>query len=115
MNAQQYPQCERYAKASCVVIDGSNGDVELTYEVEPDDDVTFDEDDFVDLFEEEVDDTLYRMEFTGSEGLDDYGRLYVYDNDKDDDVRMEADEIEDYWFYLDPDDDNDYRIKDLYF
>jgi len=97
------------------IIDGSNGDVELTYEVEPDDDVTFDEDDFVDLFEEEVADTLYRMEFTGSEGLDDYGRLYVYDNDKDDDVRMEADEIEDYWFYLDPDDDNDYRIKDLYF
>ena len=94
---------------------GNNSDVELTYKVEPDDDITFDDDDFEDLFEDEVDDTLYRLEFTDSDGLDKYGTLYIYDNEEEEDVALDQYDILKPWFYLKPDDDDDYRIKDLSF
>ena len=59
------------------IVGGHKDVVELTYEVDPDDEVSFDEDDFEELFEDEVNDTLEFLEFTDSEGLDEYGRRYV--------------------------------------
>ena len=51
----------------------SSGDVELTYYVDPGDDVTVDADDFSDLFDEESRDYFYYLEFTDYDDFDDYG------------------------------------------
>ena len=58
-------------------------DGDIIYEVDPDDTVTFDRDDFLDYFEDESNDTIYRLEFTDASGLDDWGELYSYDYDDD--------------------------------
>ena len=91
---------------------GKSGDI--VWEVDPDDDISFSKRDFRDLFEEEYDD-FDRLEFTDCEGLDDYGKLYVYDYSKKDDVRIRASEVDDYYFYYDSSNDRDYLISDLTF
>jgi len=89
---------------------------DIRYEVEADDTVKFDPDDFEDYFDDEADDDdFYRMEFTDSENLDDCGYLYAYDYEEDEEVRLKESKLTDYWFYLDSDDDEDYLIEDLYF
>ena len=87
---------------------------DITWLVDPDDDISFNKRDFRDLFEEEYN-NFYRLEFTGCKGLDDYGKLYVYDDSKKDDVRIRASAIDDYYFYYNSSDDKDYQISDLTF
>ena len=92
----------------------SSKSVDIIWEVDPDDDISFNRRDFRNLFEEEYS-NFYRLEFTGCEGLDDYGKLYVYDYSKKDDVRIRKSEVDDYYFYYNSSDDKDYQISDLTF
>jgi len=96
---------------------GKSSSVKLTYEVSAGGEVDFDEDDFEELFEDEIDDEdFYRLKISSAEDMDDYGRLYVYDYEKDSDVRIKEGSVDDHWFYLAADaDDEDYQIDDLYF
>ncbi|MBP3508870.1 S-layer homology domain-containing protein [Oscillibacter sp.] len=87
---------------------------DIIWEVDPDDDISFNKRDFRDLFEEEYS-NFYRLEFTACEGLDDCGKLYVYDYSKKDDVRIRESALDDYYFYYNSSDDEDYQISDLTF
>ena len=92
-------------------------DGDIIYEVDPDDTVTFDRDDFLDYFEDESNDTIYRLEFTDASGLDDWGELYSYDY-YDDRVYFDEGDIDSGWFYYydgDLSDDYDYTLDDLTF
>ena len=92
-------------------------DGDIIYEVDPDDTVTFDRDDFLDYFEDESSDTIYRLEFTDASGLDDWGELYSYDY-YDDRVYFDEGDIDSGWFYYydgDLSDDYDYTLDDLTF
>ena len=92
-------------------------DGDIIYEVDPGDTVTFDRDDFLDYFEDESSDTIYRLEFTDASGLDDWGELYSYDY-YDDRVYFDEGDIDSGWFYYydgDLSDDYDYTLDDLTF
>ena len=92
-------------------------DGDIIYEVDPGDTVTFDRDDFLDYFEDESNDTIYRLEFTDASGLDDWGELYSYDY-YDDRVYFDEGDIDSGWFYYydgDLSDDYDYTLDDLTF
>ena len=107
----------RYVTGTVEISTGSksgskSGDI--VWEVDPDDDISFNKRDFRDLFEDEYSD-FDRLEFTDCEGLDDYGKLYVYDYSKKDDVRIRASEVDDYYFYYSSSNDKDYQIGDLTF
>lgn len=56
---------------------------DIIYEVDPDDSVTFDRDDFWDFLDDETGDDLEYVRFTDADGLDDWGELYSYDYDDD--------------------------------
>ena len=92
----------------------TSNSADIIWEVDPDDDISFNKRDFRNLFEKEYSD-FYRLEFTDCTGLDDYGRLYVYDYSKKDDVRIRESELDDYYFYYSSSDDRDYQIGDLTF
>jgi len=102
-----------------IEIDGSSSSsssssVKLTLEVDADDDVSFDEDDFYDAFDEEYsNDTLSYIKFTGSTDLERYGSLYGYDHADEDDFEIDAEDLTDSRFYYDSDDEEDYLIEDL--
>ena len=87
---------------------------DIVWQVDPDDDISFNRRDFRDLFEEEYN-NFSRLEFTDCTGLDDYGKLYVYDYSSRDDVRIRKSEVDDYYFYYSSSDDRDYQIGDLTF
>ena len=92
-------------------------DGDIIYEVDPDDTVTFDRDDFLDYFEDESNDTIYRLEFTDASGLDDWGELYSYDY-YDDRVYFDEGDLDDGYFYYDSKDlyyDDDCTLDDLTF
>lgn len=72
---------------------GGSGDVELTYQVDPNEDVTVDADDFYDLFDDEAgryDELLY-VEFTDYDDFDDYGCFYAENYDYDEEELDEKD------------------------
>ena len=92
----------------------SSKSADIIWEVDPDEGISFNRRDFRDLFEEEYS-NFSRLEFTDYEGLDDYGKLYIYDYSKKDDVRIRASQIDDYYFYYSSSDDKDYQISDLTF
>ena len=92
-------------------------DGDIIYEVDPDDTVTFDRDDFLDYFEDESNDTIYRLEFTDASGLDDWGELYSYDY-YDDRAYFDEGDLDDGYFYYDSKDlyyDDDCTLDDLTF
>ena len=81
----------------------SSGDVELTYYVDPGDDVTVDADDFSDLFDEESRDYFYYLEFTDYDDFDDYGYFEAdgYDDYEDyvRDYELNNSDLDDAEFY----------------
>ena len=81
---------------------GGSGDVELTYYVDPGDDVTVDAEEFWDLFDEESRDYFYYLEFTDYDDFDDYGVFYAEDYYYDE-VSFDYSDLEDGEFYYDED------------
>ena len=84
----------------------SQGDI--TYQVDPDDEVTVDAEDFYDLFwDESDDDELEYIEFTSYDDFDDYGWFEADGYDYDDYVRgleLNESDLDDAAFYYDEDD-----------
>ena len=92
-------------------------DGDIIYEVDPDDTVTFDRDDFWEFLDDETGDDLEYVRFTDATGLDDWGELYSYDY-YDDRVYFDEGDIDSGWFYYydgDLSDDYDYTLDDLTF
>lgn len=79
---------------------------DIIYEVDPDDSVTFDRDDFWDFLDDETGDDLEYVRFTDADGLDDWGELYSYDYD-DDRTYFDESDLDDGYFY--------YDSKDLFY
>ena len=90
---------------------------DIIYEVDPDDSVTFDRDDFWDFLDDETGDDLEYVRFTDADGLDDWGELYSYDYD-DDRTYFDESDLDDGYFYYDSKDlfyDEDFTLDDLTF
>ena len=92
-------------------------DGDIIYEVDPDDTVTFDRDDFWEFLDDETGDDLEYVRFTDATGLDDWGELYSYDyyNDR---VYFDEGDLDDGYFYYDSKDlyyDDDCTLDDLTF
>ena len=86
-----------------------SGDVELTYKVDPGDDVTVDAEDFWDLFNEEDGryDELEYVEFTSYDDFDDFGYFGADGYDSDDyipDYELNDSDLDDAMFYYDEND-----------
>ena len=98
--------------ASATKVDG-----DIIYEVDPDDTVTFDRDDFWEFLDDETGDDLEYVRFTDATGLDDWGELYSYDY-YDDRVYFDEGDLDDGYFYYDSKDlyyDDDCTLDDLTF
>ena len=94
-------------------------DGDIIYEVDPDDSVTFDRDDFWDFLDDETGDDLEYVIFTDATDLDDWGELYSYNYD-DDRVYFDEDNLDNSYFYynandLDSDYEEDCALDDLTF
>ena len=92
-------------------------DGDIIYEVDSDDSVTFDRDDFWDFLDDETGDDLEYVIFTDATDLDDWGELYSYDYD-DDRVYFDEGDLDDGYFYYNSGDlyyDEDYTLDDLTF
>ena len=92
-------------------------DGDIIYEVDPDDTVTFDRDDFWEFLDDETGDDLEYVRFTDVTGLDDWGELYSYDY-YDDRVYFDEGDLDDGYFYYDSKDlyyDDDCTLDDLTF
>ena len=99
---------------------GTQVDGDILYEVDPDDSVTFDRDDFWDFLDDETGDDLEYVTFTDAENLDDWGELYSYNYD-DDRIYFDEGNLDDGWFYYNAGDldsssyDDDCTLDDLTF
>lgn len=83
----------------------SAASADISYDVDADDKVAIDEDDFIDFFDDECDDErLEYVKFSNVPDFDHLGRFYAYDEDNDK-VYMDEDDLDDYYFY--------YRTKDM--
>ena len=84
---------------------GTSSKGDLTYQVDPDDDVTLDAEDFYDFFYDESDyDELEYVEFTDYDDFDDYGCFYADGYDSDDytrDYELNDSDLDDAVFYYD--------------
>lgn len=97
-----------------------NGDIH--YDADDGDKVTFDEDDFWDLFEDKynrsTDDDFSYVVFDDSDNLDACGKLYADDYNADR-TRIRENDLSDYYFYYDHRDmrnkDTDFYLEDMYF
>ena len=92
-------------------------DGDIIYEVDPDDTVTFDREDFWEFLDDETGDDLEYVRFTDATGLDDWGELYSYDYN-DDRVYFDEGDLDDGYFYYDSKDlyyDDDCTLDDLTF
>lgn len=93
---------------------------DIVYEVEADDDVSFDRADFLDFFEDESNEDIAYVVFDNPKGLDDWGELYSYNYDEDR-VYFGEKNLDDGWFYyssgdLDKDSyEEDCTLNDLTF
>ena len=101
---------------------GTSSKADITYQVDPDDDVTLDAEDFYDLFwDESDDDELEYIEFTGYDDFDDYGWFGADGYDYDDYVRdyeLNESDLDDARFYYDEDDvwdDYEFELDTLTF
>ena len=94
---------------------GGSGDMELTYQVDPDEEVSLDADDFDDLFWEESDEYLEYVEFYSYDDFDDYGWFEADGWVDDDDVRgyelYESDLDDGRFYYDDGDVRDDYEFE----
>ena len=84
---------------------GTSSKADITYEMDADDELTLDADDFYDLFwDESDDDTLLYVEFTDYDDFDDYGWFGADGYDYDDYVRdyeLNESDLDDARFYYD--------------
>ena len=84
---------------------GTSSKADITYEMDADDELTLDADDFYDLFwDESDDDTLLYVEFTDYDDFDDYGWFGAVGYDYDDYVRdyeLNESDLDDARFYYD--------------
>ena len=91
---------------------------DISYDVDADDKVTIDVDDFIDFFDDEIDDeSLEYVRFSNVPAFDDLGRFYAYDED-DDKVYLDEDDLDDYYFYRrtrDMSDSSDLQLEGLTF
>ena len=100
---------------------GGSGDMELTYQVDPDEEVSLDADDFDDLFWEESDEYLEYVEFYSYDDFDDYGWFEADGWVDDDDVRgyeLYDSDLDDGRFYYDDGDvrdDYEFELDSLTF
>ena len=100
---------------------GGSGDMELTYQVDPDEEVSLDADDFDDLFWEESDEYLEYVEFYSYDDFDDYGWFEADGWVDDDDVRgyeLYDSDLDDGRFYYDDGDvrdDYEFELETLTF
>ena len=95
---------------------GTSSKADITYEMDADDELTLDADDFYDLFwDESDDDTLSYVEFTGYDNFDDYGWFGADGYDYDDYIRdyeLNESDLDDARFYYDDRDvRNDYEFE----
>ena len=95
---------------------GTSSKADITYEMDADDELTLDADDFYDLFwDESDDDTLLYVEFTDYDDFDDYGWFGAVGYDYDDYVRdyeLNESDLDDARFYYDDRDvRNDYEFE----
>ena len=95
---------------------GTSSKADITYEMDADDELTLDADDFYDLFwDESDDDTLLYLEFTDYDDFDDYGWFGADGYDYDDYVRdyeLNESDLDDARFYYDDRDvRNDYEFE----
>ena len=97
--------------------DDDSDEPDIVYEVEVDDEVSFDRKDFKALFEEEYSNLSYVV-FTNVDNLDDTGKLYAF-NYEEDDVRIKESALEDAFFYYSSsdleDEDYDYELDGITF
>ena len=91
---------------------------DISYDVDADDKVTIDVDDFIDFFDDEIDDEpLEYVRFSNVPAFNDLGRFYAYDED-DDKVYLDEDDLDDYYFYRrtrDMSDSSDLQLEGLTF
>ena len=95
---------------------GTSSKADITYEMDADDELTLDADDFYNLFwDESDDDTLLYVEFTDYDDFDDYGWFGADGYDYDDYVRdyeLNESDLDDARFYYDDRDvRNDYEFE----
>ena len=95
---------------------GTSSKADITYEMDADDELTLDAEDFYDLFwDESDDDTLSYVEFTDYNDFDDYGWFGADGYDYDDYVRdyeLNESDLDDARFYYDDRDvRNDYEFE----
>ena len=88
---------------------------DITYKVEPGDEVDFDADDFYDFFQDTYDDDLRYVTFTGSTGLKSANGTLYYDHGRKGEEAFTASTLDDYRFYYDDSDYGDYALEDLTF
>ena len=101
---------------------GTSSKADITYEMDADDELTLDADDFYDLFwDESDDDTLSYVEFTGYDNFDDYGWFGADGYDYDDYIRdyeLNESDLDDARFYYDDRDvrdDDEFELETLTF
>lgn len=101
---------------------GTSSKADITYEMDADDELTLDADDFYDLFwDESDDDTLSYVEFTGYDNFDDYGWFGADGYDYDDYIRdyeLNESDLDDARFYYDDRDvrdDYEFELETLTF
>ena len=92
---------------------GGSTDAELVWEMDEDEELTFDRKEFRNLFEEEYRNFSY-LTFTGADGLDEAGMLVAYDPDEGKTFRVWEKDVEDYDFYY-TSTDGEYLISSLTF
>lgn len=101
-------------------VDAGSGssDAELSFKVDPDDDVLLDGDDFSDLFDEETryNEDLAYLEFTSYDNFDRYGHFTVEDFDGEE-YKLKNSSLDDSYFYYDDDyaDEDDLDLNTLTF
>ena len=86
---------------------------DITYKVEPGDEVDFDADVFYDFFQDTYDDDLRYVTFTGSTGLKSANGTLYYDHGRKGEEAFTASTLDDYRFYYDDSDYGDYALEDL--
>ena len=97
--------------------DDDDKDADITYSVDPDDEVTFDRKDFKELFEKDYKDLSYVV-FTDADNLDDTGKLYALNYDEEE-TRIKESALDDAYFYYASsdveDEDYDYELDSITF
>ena len=97
--------------------DDDDDDADIIYEVEADDEVSFDRKDFKELFEDKYKNLSYVV-FTDVDNLDDTGKLYALNYDEEE-TRIKESALEDAYFYYSSsdveDEDYDYELDGITF